>query len=224
MIAMNRWPAAAATVIAAFCFVATATDGVAAEPKDKSPASIQEVVAGKVTRIKGSAIAIQNAQPRILGVGADIRLGDIISTGPESRLEMRMRDDAIFTLGARTNFVVMEYEFKDDVGGSAMRLMSGAVNIVTGKIAQLASATNRIETEFATISIRGTALWLGTITEDFEVVMWKGKGVFVTNRAGDAEITKPNNGVLISGPDEEPDPPVDWAPDKICAARATVEF
>ena len=97
MTRMFKRQIAAAALIAAFGLLFAPTGGFAAETKGKSgaPASIEEVVAGKVTRIKGSALAIQDAQPRILSVGAEILLGDIISTGANSRLELRMSDDGI---------------------------------------------------------------------------------------------------------------------------------
>ena len=224
MRAMIRWPVAAASVIAALCFVATATDGVAAGPKDQSPASIEEVVAGKVTRIKGSAIAIQNAQPRILGVGSEIQLGDIISTGANSRLELRMSDDSVFNLGEKTNFVVMEYDLKQNRGSAAFRLMSGALNVVSGKIAALGDSQFRIETELATVGIRGTEIWLGTLGDHFEVAMWSGTGVSVKTRGGEVVITEPNQGVLVRGADTKPDAPEGWARPKLAAAWAAVCF
>lgn len=187
---------------------------------------LEKQVAGTVTKIQGSAIAIQDASPRVLKIGSEISLGDIISTGPDSRLELRMIDDGIFTLGSRTNFVVMEYEFKDTIGGSAViRLMSGALNAVSGKLAQLSPAAIRVETELATIGIRGTAFWAGSLDgKDFEVVMWNGKGVTIKNRAGNSEITKPNDGVLIEGANIAPKEPVSWDRQKLDAALATVQF
>lgn len=187
---------------------------------------LEKEEAGTVTRLQGSAIAIQDANPRVLQLGSKINLGDIISTGPESRLELRMIDDGIFTLGARTNFVVMEYEFKDKIGGSAvMRLMSGALNAVSGKLAQISPTSFRVETELATIGIRGTAFWAGSVDgKNFEVVMWNGKGVTIKNSAGNSEITKPNDGVLVKGAGIEPDQPVNWEKQKLDAALATVQF
>jgi CheY-like chemotaxis protein len=68
-----------------------------------------EEQAGTVTRLKGAAFAMQDAIPRVLSVGAAIQRGDVISTSPGARLEMKMLDDAVMTLGEKTIFVVIDY-------------------------------------------------------------------------------------------------------------------
>ena len=47
-----------------------------------SKPDVDDVRAGTVTRILSSAIAIQDARPRVLKVGSPIFINDIISTGP----------------------------------------------------------------------------------------------------------------------------------------------
>lgn len=112
-------------------------------------------VVGSVSKLKGSAIAIQDAVPRILQPKSAIFMGDVISTGKDSRLEIVMIDDALFNLGARTNFVVEEYFLKEDTGNAAIRLLSSAVAVVTGKIASLDSRPFALKTATATIGVRG---------------------------------------------------------------------
>ena len=60
--------------------------------------------AGTVKNIRGSALAVQNAQVRPLKVGDEVFIGDILSTGNDSRLEIAMIDDGSFKLGASTSF------------------------------------------------------------------------------------------------------------------------
>jgi hypothetical protein len=112
-------------------------------------------VVGSVSKLKGSAIAIQDAVPRILQPKSAIFMGDVISTGKDSRLEIVMIDDPLFNLGARTNFVVEEYFLKEDTGNAAIRLLSGAGAVVTGKIASLDSRPFALKTATATIGVRG---------------------------------------------------------------------
>jgi hypothetical protein len=52
----------------------------------------QENIAGTVTRLNSSALAVQDAVPRALMVDSPIYVGDVISTGPEARLEITMID------------------------------------------------------------------------------------------------------------------------------------
>ena len=66
----------------------------AAMPKKSS---VDDTKAGIVTRIQSSAIAIQDAAPRILEVGSSIFINDIVSTGKDARVEIRMIDDTVIT-------------------------------------------------------------------------------------------------------------------------------
>ena len=65
--------------------------------------------AGTVSRIQGAAVAVRNTLPRWLSVGDAIQVGDVLSTGTDSRLEIKMLNDAIFVLGAETAFVVTDW-------------------------------------------------------------------------------------------------------------------
>lgn len=107
-------------LVAAFGFVATAADAV-----DQLPA-------GTVSRVQGAAIAVQNATPRVLAVG------DILSTGPNARLEIKMRDEAIFSLGEQAAFVVVDYTFGQGASpNGVLRVLQGAFVATSGAIAQL---------------------------------------------------------------------------------------
>ncbi len=127
--------------------------------------SADDEIVGKVTEISGSAVAMQDALPRALKNGADIKIGDVLSTARDSRLQIRMVDDAEFALGERSTFVVQEYFLKQDgkEGNAVIRLMGGAVRAVSGKIAQLDGHPFQMRTEVATIGVRGTEFWGGLV-------------------------------------------------------------
>ncbi len=130
-----------------------------------------EEQAGTVTRLKGAAFAMQDAIPRVLSVGAAIQRGDVISTSPGARLEMKMLDDAVMTLGEKTIFVVIDYIAGGTGPNATMRLLQGAFSATTGKIMQTANAKFTMETPTATIGIRGTTFWGGTLDDKFEVAL-----------------------------------------------------
>lgn len=213
---------ARSTLFAAFIVIA----GIASGPVS-APISAQELeseVAGTVARLQGSALAIQDATPRILKVGAKILVGDVVSTGANSRLELKMIDDGIFTLGARTNFVVMEYAMQENRQGAAVRLLEGAIGAVSGQIASLDNKNFRLETETATIGIRGTTFWGGRLEDDMEFALLDGKGIIVTNAAGSVEINTVGDGTSVAGPQSAPTAPITWSADKLRRARETVSF
>ena len=136
---------------------------------------------------------MQDALPRALKVGDKILRGDVISTGTGARLEMKMLDDAVMTLGEKTIFVVID-------------------TIAQG------------EPETATIGIRGTTFWGGTLDGVFEVALLDGKAVIVENRAGRVVIDKIGEGTAIGAAGVAPTPPKKWGQCKLGRAIATVAF
>lgn len=186
-------------------------------------ATIEEDIAGTVVRLQGSAIAMQDAVPRILEADSPVYIGDVLSTGPESRLEIQMIDDGLFTLGARTTFMIVDYTFGGGNPNGLLRLLSGAVNAASGKLAKLAGAQFSMEADSATIGIRGTKFWAGELDGIFQVGLWSG-AVTVKNRAGEVEINQPNFGTRVAGQETSPVEPRPWSESKIQRAQALTSF
>jgi ferric-dicitrate binding protein FerR (iron transport regulator) len=170
-------------------------------------APVDDEQVGAVTGINGPAFAMQDAAPRVLKKGAGIFLGDVLSTGKGARLEIRMIDDAVFTLGERSLFVVQEYFLNQDKGNAAIRLMTGAIKVVTGKIAQLNTRPFELRTEVATIGVRGTTFWGGELDGVHQFALLEGRAITIENRAGRIEITKVGDGAKVDGPAIAPSPP-----------------
>ncbi len=180
---------------------------------------------GTVVRIQGSAVAMQDALPRTLKAGDKVLLGDVLSTGKNARLEMRMIDDAVITLGERTVFVVVDYVVENVNPNVGMRLLQGAFSAVSGKVVETASSRFTVSTEVATIGIRGTTFWGGMLDgEKFEVALLDGKGVYVETKAGRVELTDVGQGTAITTADQPPSEPKIWGAQKTARAVATVSF
>jgi hypothetical protein len=165
-------------------------------------AAAQPIPVGVVDRIQGQALAVQNANVRPLTPGAEVFVGDILSTGEDSRLEIRMRDDAIFTLAEQTSFVIVDYTF----GGAGtrpkavMRLMEGAFLAVSGEIAMADNGDMTVQTPVATIRIRGTTVWGGPLDGPFRVVLLDGNLATVSNPDGTVELDQVNAGTRTPDP------------------------
>ena len=179
--------------------------------------------AGTVTRLKGTAFAMQDAIPRPLKVGDKVHKGDVISTGKGARLEMRMLDDAVMTLGEKTIFIVIDYITQGEPN-AAMRLLQGAFSAVSGEMVKTAAATFTVETETATIGIRGTTFWGGVLDGAFQVALLDGKAIIVETKAGRVVIDKVGDGTLITDANTAPTPPKTWSQSKVDRAIATVAF
>lgn len=208
-------------------FVAAAVRSIVVAVIVMSPymaAAQEEDLAGVVVRLQGTAFAMQDAVPRALKANEKILRGDVISTGKGARLEIRMLDDAVMTLGEKTIFVVTDYISDGENPTSSFRLMQGAFKAVSGKIGGANKGEFKVATEFATIGIRGTTFWGGTLDGDFEVAMLDGKGVFVDTKAGRVELTTVGEGTKITSADVPPSKPVIWPENKVIRAVATVTF
>ena len=195
-----------------------------AAPLRPAPAQAEEQVAGTVVRLKGLAVAMQDAMPRVLAVGSQVLVGDVISTGKGARLEVRMLDDSVLTLGARTVFDIIDYVYKESYGNAALRVLSGSFRVVTGKIAKLAGQPFQVAGEVATIGIRGTDFWGGPLDGVFQVVLLGAGTIVITNRAGSVEISEVGNGTKIESADVAPTPPKVWHRTKITRAARSVAF
>ena len=183
-----------------------------------------EDTAGTVTRLKGAAIAMQDALPRALKVGDKIQRGDVISTGSGARLEMTMLDDAVMALGEKTIFVVVDYIAGGAEPNAAMRLMQGAFSAVSGKMMKTKGAKFAVLTETATIGIRGTTFWGGKLDGVFQVAMLEGKAVIVETKAGRVVIDKVGDGTKVRDANTAPTTPKKWGGNKLDRAIATVAF
>jgi hypothetical protein len=184
----------------------------------------EEDMAGTVVRLQGSAIAMQDAMPRVLKAGDKILRGDVISTGKQARLEVHMLDDAVMTLGEKTIFVVTDYIAEGSEPVASFRLMQGAFKAVSGQISKTREGAFTVATELATIGIRGTTFWGGSLDGDFEVALLDGKGVYVETRAGRVELSTIGQGTKILSADKTPSKPKKWGLGKISRAVATVTF
>jgi hypothetical protein len=203
-------------VLLAFILVLAAPPGVAQQQNS-------DVVA-QVSRIQKAAVAMQDAFPRPLEVGSDVQLGDIVSTGKGARLELTFSDGTTVKLGERTQFSVVEFVVEQNGGNAVMRLMKGAFEMSSGSLLQLADASMIVQTETATIGIRGTRFWGGTLDNDMEIALLDGKGVYVETKVGRVELERVGTGTSIPDANTAPTRPVTWGRGKLNRAAATTSF
>jgi hypothetical protein len=181
-------------------------------------------VAGKVKHITGSALAVQNAQVRPLKAGDEVLIGDILSTGQDSRLEIAMIDDGSFKLGEKTSFVVIDYTFgQGNEGNVITELLNGAMDGISGQIAKTNPEGMKILTRSATIGIRGTKFFVGELDNQLQVAHWSGGGVLVKNHGGEVFLEDDHMGTTIEHDHKAPTAPKKWDGEKKKRAKALVD-
>jgi ferric-dicitrate binding protein FerR (iron transport regulator) len=181
---------------------------------------------GHVSRIQGLCYAVQQgSQLRQLSQKALVGRLDVLKTGPGARLEVTLLDETRLTLGADTAFSVERYDLGRQGGGVLLKLSKGAFRVATGGLESLRGGPFEVQTPLGTIGIRGTDFWGGYLTESaISVLLISGKGVYVVNDGGRAEIVRPMEGLTLTSPVAPPPAPSMWSPEKRERAFKTVAF
>lgn len=116
-------------------------------------------IAGRVVSVNGVVSALDpNGNSRSLARRDEIRVGDTIITDASSFAQLRMSDSAIVSFQEHTRFEIVAYSYEQNPGSdtSTMRLIQGGFRTITGSIGEQDPSAYSIETEYATIGIRGT--------------------------------------------------------------------
>ncbi|MFH1021280.1 MAG: FecR family protein [Pseudomonadota bacterium] len=135
--------------LTAICLLSLTFPGIA---RAAEPAGKVDALAGQVT-VAGADGAI-----RSLTKDAPVFNGDIISTGPNSRVRIVFSDEGVIFLRPSSRFVIDSYKHSGDKqqDESKFSLVKGGFRSVTGAIGQANKDKVKIETPVATIGIRGT--------------------------------------------------------------------
>jgi len=180
---------------------------------------------GHVSRAQGVSFAVQGNVLRALEPNALIKRQDVLKTGPGSRLEIIMLDETRLTLGADTVFSVERYDLGRHEGGVLLKLAKGAFRVATGSMEALREGPFEVSTPLGIIGIRGTDFWGGFLADnELSVLLLSGKGVYVVNDGGRAEIVRPMEGLTLRSISSPPPAPAMWSPDKRARAIRTVAF
>ena len=83
-----------------------------------------------------------------------VRLGDQFVTGPQSQVQVLLRDRSTFTVGANARMTVDRFVVSEG-GGSAVSVARGAFRFVSGRTAR-STSREAISTPVGSIGVRGT--------------------------------------------------------------------
>jgi len=170
--------------------------------------------AGVVLLANGEAKAQQNSDAaRTLNRRSDIYVGDHITTGNGSQLQLRMKDGAMIALGANAEFVVKAYSEAakgDKKDEAVLSLVKGGLRTISG---QIAKSTYSMSTPTATLGIRGTVFDVYVRDGGSTIVILRNGQVVVNGLAGGTQIlTQPGLGSVINSggaPSSPAAPPAD---------------
>jgi hypothetical protein len=194
-----------------------------------SPAAhaAEPAIAGSVMQMRGAAYADHLDSSDNLYRSMTVHVGDRIVTGRNARVALKMKDGAILTLGADTEFVISAYSYSKKLqqGSATLELVRGAFRAVTGAIGKLKGRDFKVKTAAGVIGIRGTDFWGGFhFSEALDVALLDGDGIYIENAAGRIEITRPGEGTTVQNTGTAPSAPIRWDAEKLNAAKQSVSW
>ncbi|WP_256222742.1 FecR domain-containing protein [Variovorax sp. PDC80] len=132
------------------------TAPAAAAPAATAPerqAGFVKSVRGDVKLLSAAAATARNAVP-----GDALASVDRIVTGPDSSAAVVLRDDTTLVVGPSSRLDLKQFHFDATTheGGLLVSLLRGSMRMITGLIGKTNPDAVRVETQTATIGIRGT--------------------------------------------------------------------
>jgi hypothetical protein len=136
---------------------------------------------GVALGVNQSAELQSRAVTKVLQVGADIRIGDTVVTGPAGQVQIKFSDKTELVVGPNSSLLIEDYLLRadDSAGQFAIKALGGTFRFVTGMAAK---DRYRIETPTGTIGVRGTAFDFNVDPTQTKVLLFHG-AVILCNTA-----------------------------------------
>ena len=123
--------------------------------------------AGKIMRVTGKATITSNAnQSREATKDEIVNTGDTISSGKESQVLIRLKDNSSLLVRAESKVKIAAFQFENKPTDNAKTtVLAGTLRAVSGQIGKGQPDNVKYEAGTATIGIRGTDIEVGIVEE-----------------------------------------------------------
>lgn len=120
--------------------------------------SAEQVLAGKVKKIRGTVFVVRGDRTQTLRVGDPVFQNDLMQTGSTGAVGIIFEDNTILSLGPKSRLAIDGYTFAPEQGKLSLllRLLRGTASYLSGIIGKQAPDAVKFQTPDATIGIRGT--------------------------------------------------------------------
>jgi len=135
---------------------------------------------GTVAALRGSADVERNSNKQAAHSGMPILAHDLVHTYDKSRMQVKMVDQSVITIGPKSTFSFEEYTLDGANSVATMQVKRGFFRSVTGKIGKVAPDRFKIKTRAATIGIRGTDFGGFVSQESEQIACYRGEIVVTT--------------------------------------------
>ena len=143
---------------------------------------------GTAVGVNPDAVARISATDRLLQVGSDISVGEVIVTGPAGQVQIVFDDDTRLVVGPRSALLIETYLMASSNRAQKLTInaLGGSFRFITGNSPKPAYTIN---TPTASIAVRGTEFDLLVERSNTKVMLYEG-ALRVCNDASDcAELT-----------------------------------
>lgn len=124
-------------------------------------------MAGTVVAFKGQVEAVDaGGAARDLGKDDPVNVGDTVRTGTGGYVVIEFVDGAKATVRPSSELKIDRYAYGTDDDGAVMNLVKGGLRAITGSIAQNRPESYTVETNVATLGVRGTEFALRICEDD----------------------------------------------------------
>jgi ferric-dicitrate binding protein FerR (iron transport regulator) len=171
---------------------------------------------GSVEEVKGEAFAQAGTQQRTLDRMAPLYINDVVATGADARLAMRLGADTTLRMGQLARLTIDRFLVN---AGGEITLQSGPV--LFDRPAAARPVPMRINSAFGLIAVRGTRFFAGPSAGVFGIFV--DRGSVSVSAAGTQVVVQAGQGTNIARPGDPPTPPAPWGAGRISSAMQSVE-
>lgn len=185
------------------------------------PAVAQERAVGTVTRLQGSASTAQGA----VTPGSPLTSGMVLTTGTGARAELSFSDGTLVVIGEHSRFAVESFAYDGPAqsGQARFRIDQGVFLVTTGAVAKLPGRPLSVTTPVASIGVRGTKFWGGSLDHPLDVLLLEG-AITVRSPGGSANLDNPLEGTDVPKAGAAPSPVGLWKPERVNKALRSISF
>lgn len=179
---------------------------------------------GEVEKLEREANAYYATKSRSLRPSSQVYFNDTLRTGDEARLQAKLADDSMLTLGENAEIQIDEFVYAPyyDEGKLDLDVVAGAFLFVGGQVEDGANSQVEITTPVGTLGIRGTTVWGGEIDGGYGVLVLDGEVEVRTE--GGTVMLQAGQGTMVYDVTQGPEAAAPWPEDRTNRAVATISF
>lgn len=178
-------------------------------------------VAATITRLQGTA---HSGQDRVTK-GSSLVSGAVLSTGPGTRAELGFADGTMVVVGENSRFAIESflYDARAQTGEAHFRVDQGVFLVTSGAVAKLPGRPLSVTTPVASIGVRGTKFWGGSLDHPLDVLLLEG-AITVRSPGGSTDLDNSLEGTDVPAMGAAPSPAGRWKPERVDKALKSISF